>query len=109
MIENILLLNLIDYYVIIILVNSMNSRMEKYEDEHMENMSRAVRNKKIYSSLDFDDLSRIKTNDNVSVISDAEKEIDIEKIKNYINSMNEEKPERKKRKSLEIPAEDYQE
>ena len=73
MIANILLLNLIDYYVIIILVNSMNSRMEKYEDEHMENMSRAVRNKKIYSSLDFDDLSRIKTNDNVSVISDAEK------------------------------------
>ena len=62
----------------------MNSRMEKYEDEHMENMSRAARNKKIYSSLDFDDLSRIKTNDNVSVISDAEKEIDIEKIKNYI-------------------------
>ena len=87
----------------------MNSRMEKYEDEHMENMSRAARNKKIYSSLDFDDLSRIKTNDNVSVISDAEKEIDIEKIKNYINSMNEEKPERKKRISLEIPAEDYQE
>lgn len=103
------MLNLIDYYVIIILVNSMNSRMEKYEDEHMENMSRAARNKKIYSSLDFDDLSRIKTNDNVSVISDAEKEIDIEKIKNYINSMNEEKPERKKRISLEIPAEDYQE
>ena len=94
------MLNLIDYYVIIILVNSMNSRMEKYEDEHMENMSRAVRNKKIYSSLDFDDLSRIKTNDNVSVISDAEKEIDIEKIKNYINSMDEEKPEKRKRISL---------
>lgn len=87
----------------------MNSRMEKYEDEHVENMSRAARNKRIYSSLDFDDLSRIKTNDNVSVISDAEKEIDIEKIKNYINSMNEEKPERKKRISLEIPTEDYQE
>jgi len=83
--------------------------MEKYEDEHMENMSRAVRNKKIYSSLDFDDLSRIKTNDNVSVISDAEKEIDIEKIKNYINSMDEEKPEKRKRISLEIPTEDYQE
>lgn len=87
----------------------MNSRMEKYEDEHVENMSRAARNKRIYSSLDFDDLSRIKTNDNVSVISDAEKEIDIEKIKNYINSMNEEKSERKKRISLEIPTEDYQE
>ena len=75
----------------------MNSRMEKYGDEPIENMSRSARNRKIYSSIDFDDISSIRTNNNVSIISDAEKEIDIEKIKKYINSINEEKIEKRKR------------
>ena len=79
----------------------MNSRMEKYEDEPIENMSRSARNRKIYSSIDFDDLSSIKTNTNVSVISDAE--INIEKIKKYINSVNNEKIEKRKKISLELP------
>ena len=62
----------------------MNSRMEKYEDEPIENMSRSARNRKIYSSIDFDDckignfsiISR-----NVSVNYNDKKEIKIEKIK----------------------------
>ncbi len=87
----------------------MNSRMEKYEDEPIENMSRSARNRKIYSSIDFDDISSIRTNNNVSVISDAEKEIDIEKIKKYINSINEEKIEKRKRISLELPQEEHEE
>ena len=72
-------------------------------------MSRSARNKKIYSSIDFDDISSIKTNNNVSVISDAEKEIDIEKIKKYINSKNEEKIEKRKKISLELPQEEHEE
>lgn len=87
----------------------MNSRMEKYGDEPIENMSRSARNRKIYSSIDFDDISSIRTNNNVSVISDAEKEIDIEKIKKYINSINEEKIEKRKRISLELPQEEHEE
>lgn len=87
----------------------MNSRMEKYGDEPIENMSRSARNRKIYSSIDFDDISSIRTNNNVSVISDAEKEIDIEKIKKYINSISEEKIEKRKRISLELPQEEHEE
>ena len=87
----------------------MNSRMEKYGDEPIENMSRSARNRKIYSSINFDDISSIRTNNNVSIISDAEKEIDIEKIKKYINSINEEKIEKRKRISLELPQEEHEE
>ena len=84
----------------------MNSRMEKYENVSLDNMSRTKRNQQIYNSTDMSKLSRIKTNTNVSVISDAPKEINIEKIKNYINSMNDETEEKKKRVSLELPKEE---
>ena len=84
----------------------MNSRMEKYENVSLDNMSRTKRNQQIYNSTDMSELSRIKTNTNVSVISNAPKEIDIEKIKNYINSMNDETEEKRKRVSLELPKEE---
>ena len=84
----------------------MNSRMEKYENVSLDNMSRTKRNQQIYNSTDMSELSRIKTNTNVSVISNAPKEIDIEKIKNYINAMNDETEEKRKRVSLELPKEE---
>ncbi len=78
--------------------------MEKYDSEYT-NMSRTKRNQKIYNSTDIGELSRIRTNTNVSVISDAQKEIDIEKIKQYLSSIdNEEKESR--RVSLELPKEE---
>ncbi len=78
--------------------------MEKYEKEY-ENMSRTKRNQGIYNSTDMGELTRLKTNTNVSVISDAQKEIDIEKIKKYLSSIdNEEKESR--RVSLELPKEE---
>ena len=80
--------------------------MEKYENISLDNMSRTKRNQNIYNSSDMSDLSRIKTNTNVSVISDAPKEIDLEKIKSYVQSMNDEKEEKKKRVSLELPKEE---
>ena len=55
--------------------------MEKYENSSLNNMSRTKRNQDIYNVTDMNELSRIKTNTNVSIISDASKEIDIEKIK----------------------------
>ncbi len=80
--------------------------MEKYDSVSLDNMSRTKRNRDIYNSADMGELSRIKTNTNVSVISDAQKEIDLDKIRNYINSQNDEKEEKRKRISLELPKEE---
>ena len=82
--------------------------MEKYENEY-ENMSRTKKNQTIYNSTDIGELSRIKTNTNVSVISDAQKEIDIEKIKNYLKSVDSEEHEARKRVMLELPKEESKE
>ena len=84
----------------------MSSRMEKYSSLSVDNMSRTKRNQNIYSSTDMSELSRIKTNTNVSVISDAPKEIDLEKIRNYVNSLNDDNDEKSKRVSLELPKEE---
>lgn len=80
--------------------------MDKYENLSLDNMSRTKRNQDIYNSTDMSDLSRIKTNTNVSVISDAPKEINIEKIISYVNSMEEGNDEKRKRVSLELPKEE---
>lgn len=78
--------------------------MEKYEDVSLDSMSRTKRNQNVYNQTDLGELSRIKTNTNVSVISDAPKEIDIEKIKNYVYQMdNKGEEEKRKRLLLEIP------
>ena len=80
--------------------------MEKYDNVSLDNMSRTKRNQTIYNSNDMSNLSRIKTNTNVSVISDAPKEIDLEKIKNYVYSLNNEEEEKRRRISLELPEEE---
>lgn len=87
----------------------MSTRMEKYENNSLESMSRTRRNQDIYSVSDMSELSRIKTNTNVSVIADASKEIDIEKIKKYIENMNDDSAEHKKRISIELPEEQKEE
>ncbi len=83
--------------------------MEKYENMPSDGLSRTQRNQQIYNSTDIGELSRIRTNSNVSVISDAPKEIDLDKIRNYINSLNGETGERKRRISLELPPEEKEE
>lgn len=83
--------------------------MEKYENNSLESMSRTRRNQDIYNVSDMSELSRIKTNNNVSVIADASKEIDIEKIKKYIENMNDDSAEHKKRISIELPEEQKEE
>lgn len=77
--------------------------MERYENSELGNLSRTKRNQDIYNSTDMSDLSRIKTNTNVSVISDAPKEIDIEKIKKYLNALNNEEEQKRKKISLDFP------
>lgn len=80
--------------------------MDRYEKSELGSLSRTKRNQDIYNSTNMSELSRIKTNTNVSVISDAPKEINIEKIKKYINSLNNEQEEKRKRISLELPHEE---
>ena len=80
--------------------------MEKYEDVSLDTMSRTKRNQNVYNDTDLGELSRIKTNTNVSVISDAPKEIDLEKIKTYVYSMEKEEDEKRKKLLLEIPEEE---
>ncbi len=83
----------------------MNTRMQKYDDVQEVTMSRTKRNQEIYKSTDMTELSRFKSNANVSVISDAPKEINIEKIKNYIESLEDGKEEKRRRLNLDIPEE----
>lgn len=79
--------------------------MEKYEENLLQSMSRVKKNQSIYTNTDMSELSRIRTNNNVSVISDNTKGIDIEKIKRYVYS-NEDLDENRKRISLELPPEE---
>ena len=58
--------------------------MDRYENSELGGLSRTKRNQDIYNSTNMSELSRIKTNTNVSVISDAPKEINIEKINSEI-------------------------
>lgn len=75
----------------------MNSRMDRYEDENFYNQeSRTDKNQRLYNEINNQELSRVKTTRNYKVIEEHPKEIDIEKIKKYISSLNEEPEERKK-------------
>ena len=90
---------------IIKMVKNMNTRMSKYDTNDyidLSNMSRVKKNQDIYNSDDMSELSRFKATDNVSIISDANKEIDIETIKKYINS-KEEREEKRRRLDVDIP------
>lgn len=75
----------------------MNSRMDRYESENFVSQSlRSEKNQKLYNEINNQTLSRVKADKNYQVIEEHPKEIDIEKIKRYINSLNEEPIERKK-------------
>ncbi len=80
--------------------------MERYDSNNVDgSMSRIKRNQSIYNSSEISDMSRVSTNSNVSIISDAEKEIDLDKIRNYLYN-NEERENEKRRISLELPPEE---
>ena len=78
--------------------------MDKYDSVGSGEFSRTSRNKHIYSSNDLTELSRITTNTNVSIISDAPKSIDLDKIRSYLEK-NDDRDEYK-RISLELPKEE---
>ncbi len=76
----------------------MDSRVEKYRYENEidnEVPSRVEKNQSLYNNIDMSQISRIKSNDNIKVIENSPKTIDIEKIKKYIESNIEEEPTRR--------------
>ncbi|MDD6272855.1 MAG: hypothetical protein PUA90_05010 [bacterium] len=82
----------------------MSSRMDKYENNiSYDSLSRTKRNEHIYNSTDMNELSRIKTNNNVSIISDGGKTVNLEKIKSYIDSINNNDEDERKKISIDIP------
>lgn len=83
----------------------MNFRMDRYK-KNEEPLTRVDRNKDLYSFVDMSDLEKIKTNNNVSVISDSGKDIDLNKIKNYLNAMNDEDKDRRTSIKLETSEEE---
>ena len=81
--------------VIIIMVNNMNSRMDRYketlEDDVANNkpVSRVSRNNSLYQDIKTNELSRVRSNDNIKVIDNNGKTINLDKIKRYISEVNE--------------------
>jgi len=72
--------------------------MEKYDDENENKSNRTDRNRNLYQEIDKFDFSNIESNSNAKVIEDYAKNIDIEKIKNYVAKLDKDIPQ--KRKSL---------
>ena len=86
----------------------MSSRMERYDnitqDLNCNNYSRVNKNTSLYEDVKRSELSRVKNNTNVRIIEQNGKTIDLEKIRKYINEVNNEP--RSKRSVLSIPKEE---
>lgn len=65
----------------------MKTRMEKYRDTRVSG-NRTERNKELYKEVNKADLEITKSYSNTRVIDEANTEIDIDKIKRYIEKMN---------------------
>ncbi|NCC70747.1 hypothetical protein EOM09_04140 [bacterium] len=78
----------------------MKSRMEKYNESFAEYRTR--KNQELYKELDKVDLEQLRTYTNSTVIDKANKQIDIEKIKRYIEKMNESDKDIQRKKINEI-------
>lgn len=67
----------------------MNSRMEKYSSESIG--ERTSKNQDLYQSLNKSEISKLRTYSNVKVIEQGTKEIDLNKIKKYIDNIDDNK------------------
>lgn len=82
--------------------------MERYDnitpDLNSTNYSRVNKNTSLYEDVKRSELSRVNNNTNVRIIEQNGKTIDLEKIRKYINEVNNEP--RSKRSVLSIPKEE---
>lgn len=88
------------------MVNDMSSRVDRYNLSPDDELSRVKKNENSYNSSDINNLSRIKTNSNISIISNAHKDIDLEKIKKYISDNEIEEDQRRTTLLEELPKEE---
>lgn len=79
----------------------MNSRMEKY-NVNTTDFNRSQRNKELYREASKVDLSQLRTYSNSKVIDRANKEIDIDKIRRYIEKLNSDDSVKERKKINEI-------
>lgn len=84
----------------------VNSRMEKYEEENNAR-SRTKKNEKLYRDISYDEIDEVNLASNAHIIGDNNKNIDINKIKEILETKYREEP--KKRSSLNLPESELQE
>ena len=69
------------------MVMSMNSRMDKYNYDKKPT-SRTDRNKDLYNEINKTELTKYDSFSNAKVIDESAKEIDLDKIKKYVEKIN---------------------
>ena len=84
----------------------MKSRMEKYYDNHELTKSRLDKNDNLYKEINNMNLEKFNPNSNVKVIGDNENVIDVDKIRNLLETNYKTNP---KRKSIKIDDYEYEE
>lgn len=88
----------------------MNSRMERYnEDDGVISETRTSKNRNLYDTISNGDFSHIPTNSNFKVIETSGNNIDMEKIKKYIISMNQKPMPKRENLFTEIHEEEIKE
>ena len=88
----------------------MNSRMERYnEDDGIISETRTSKNRNLYDTISNGDFSHIPTNSNFKVIETSGNNIDMEKIKKYIISMNQKPVPKRENLFTEIHEEEIKE
>ncbi len=79
----------------------MSSRMDKYKGQIDETPSRSNKNKDLYQSINKSEISRFKSYDNAKVIDEGAKDIDLNKIRNYVETLNNQEVPKQRRTLVE--------
>ena len=88
----------------------MNSRMERYnEDDGVISETRTSKNRNLYDTISNGDFSHIPTDSNFKIIETSGNNIDMEKIKKYITSMNQKPVPKRENLFTEIHEEEIKE
>lgn len=88
----------------------MNSRMERYNSKDINEESessrstnsRVLKNNSLYQDIKTNELSRVRSNDNIKVIENSGKTIDLEKIRKYITEINEQPSRARKGFNIDV-------
>ena len=87
----------------------MSSRMDKYGIEKPELKSRTELNKDLYENIEVEDYNKIDLNSNVSVLGTADKNIDVELIKEMLDKKYRDNEPKRKSIAIDVVDEDVPE